>query len=594
MSSVKRAGYGLGAKLFTVFGLLILIAGGSFALLIRDIAAVQQRVMGFKVISEELNRAERMNRHVNEMTNEIRGMLLSSNQRDIAAGGYKVISASNNLTKLMDEWKSDFEKRGAATIEGHQQTIASYVPGDDVVVRLDQGLTLEKFTELGKQVADFSDKTRELSKTLITKGKDAPEIAAYVAALRSGQVRLAARSQLAINDAVTLKDSSFAAMNESLQQTRNRQIIMVSVVLGVMVLLLGLLLYMVVMRPLSRMAGSMAKLADNDTKIVVPAKVANDAIGRMWTALGRLRSAVEQNAVLIDELKLRDDREETLRRDAQVKERVAQFKDMLAAAVSRFVGMSREMADAARNLDGVAGRAKSDSASLKSSADQNADDMNSAAGAATQLAASTDEIGRQVAHSASAVHETVAEAAVTDKSVTNLSAAAQRIGEIVRMIQAIAEQTNLLALNATIEAARAGEAGRGFAVVAQEVKALATQTSRATDDIAQQIGEIQNASAESVGAITKIRSRIGELGSIADIIATAVEEQTITTKSMVGNMASAADATRDMSERAEAMRLAVETTGDHVSHLGKLTDQLDQEARRLETEVEDFARAMAA
>jgi hypothetical protein len=283
MSSTKRSSYGLGAKLFTVFALLILVAGGSFAMLIRDIASVQQRVLGYKVISEELNRAERMSRHVNEMTNEVRGMLLAENKRDISAGGYRVISASNSLAKLMSEWKDDFAKRGATMIEAHQQTIASYVPGDDVIVRVDQGLTLEKFNDLDKQVTEFAARTRELSKMLVTSGKENPEVAALLTKLRTGQVQLSARSQIAINDAVTLKDTSFSAMNASLEQTRNRQIILVSAVLGVMVLLLGSLLYLVVMRPLNRMAGSMARLAANDTNIAIPGKVAKDAIGRITT-----------------------------------------------------------------------------------------------------------------------------------------------------------------------------------------------------------------------------------------------------------------------------------------------------------------------
>ncbi len=156
------------------------------------------------------------------------------------------------------------------------------------------------------------------------------------------------------------------------------------------------------------------------------------------------------------------------------------------------------------------------------------------------------------------------------------------------------EQTNLLALNATIEAARAGEAGRGFAVVAQEVKALAGQTSRATEEIATQIAGIQSASGETVEAISRIRDRIGELGATADIISAAVEEQTITTRSMVSNMDSARIATEAMAQRADGMRIAVDRTGISAAGLGDLTAQLEEEARRLEQEVESFAVAIAA
>jgi methyl-accepting chemotaxis protein len=595
MQSNKRGSFGLGTKLFLVFTLLVAIGGSALLLLLRDMRNIQERVAGYRAISEELNRSEKLNRYVNEMTMEVRGMLLNTEQREISTGGFKVINAAKNLTGLMAEWKAAFDQNGSTmVIEGSSQKIAVFGIGDGVVAGVQQAMSREKFDELNALASSFAVETRGLSRTLVTEGKDSSKVAALVANLRSGQVRMAARSQLAINDALSLRNSSFDAMNAELRTMQMRQALGLALLVGAVVLLLGPLLYLVVLRPLRGMAASMTRLAGNDTAISIPKRFARDAIGQMWVALGQLREAVTQNAALIDELKLRDDREVTLKRDAAIKEKVAAFKDMLAMAVGRFASMARDMSDASRELDSVSALAKSDSLSLKHSADQNSEDMNSAAGAAVQLAASTDEIGRQVVHSATAVHATVEEAARTDTAVNGLQNAAQRIGEIVQIIQAIAEQTNLLALNATIEAARAGEAGRGFAVVAQEVKALASQTSKATDEIARQIADIQSVSAESVGAITRIRTRIGELGSISDIIATAVEEQTITTKSMVANMDSAARATADMSDRTETMRQAVETTGQHVGKLGNLTEQLDAQARELESEVESFANAIAA
>jgi methyl-accepting chemotaxis protein len=577
---IGKGRLGLGAKLVIVLALLVASGAAGGYLLMRDMQQVRDLVAASSQTHRRVILAESFNRQLNAVTMETRGMLLPSTPAEQEAMNARVVTASTELSKALMNWKKSFE--------GEQAVSAKELAESE------RGMNRASFEDIERQASMYAQVCQSMARRIKSDGRDAKGLDALVKQLQTIEAKLGARSKIAITDANRTLMADNERVDTAMAAIRIRQaIVLGSVGLIAICLFLPMMIFLV-MRPLRRMAASMKRLAANDTAIIIPKKNTRDAIGDMWVALGILKNAVEENGRLIEELKLRDDREEVLRRDAQVKERVAQFKDALSAAVSRFVGMARDMADASRNLSAAAESAQGDSATLKSSADSNAGDMNSAAGAATQLAASTDEIGRQVAHSASAVHETVAEAAATDKSVNSLSAAAERIGEIVRMIEAIAEQTNLLALNATIEAARAGEAGRGFAVVAQEVKALAAQTSRATGDIASQIGAIQTASTESVSAITRIQARIGELGSIADIIATAVEEQTITTKSMVGNIESTAASTRDMSLRAEAMRQSVETTGVHVSRLGMLTSQLESEAHRLENEVEDFARSMAA
>jgi methyl-accepting chemotaxis protein len=588
----KNKRFGIGAKLLLVFSFLMIIGTGSFLFLMREAYLIQDRLRGYGTISQELTNAEKLNRYVNEMTMEIRGMMLESNKQIASRAGFKIITASNNLSKLFVEWRPMVEAQENALLENASAVEKTLMGTSDITAK--PGISLDKFNDLEKLATKFSADVQQLNQLITRDGRDAPAVSDLANAIRSSQLALAARSQLAMADAAALRDSSLIALNDGIQRMRALQMAALGTLCALMVLLIGPLVYMVVLRPLNTMSKNMTLLAANNTDIKLPSDVAGDAVGRMWIGMAHLRETVEQNASLIEELKKRDDREVALKRDAAIKEKVHNFQDMLSSAVNRFKEMTLGMTRASRDLDELALGTHGDGEALRASADANAADMNSAAGAAVQLEASTDEISRQIINSASAVHETVDEATQTDSAVTSLQVTTQRIGEFVQTIQAIAEQTNLLALNATIEAARAGDAGRGFAVVAQEVKALAGQTSQATEEIARQIGAIQSVSTNTVGAITRIRDRIGELGAISDIIATAVEEQAITTKSMVSNMQSAASAASDMSSRTGAMVETIDLTNQQISKLGELTHQLEAEAVALGTEVERFAKDIAA
>jgi methyl-accepting chemotaxis protein len=178
--------------------------------------------------------------------------------------------------------------------------------------------------------------------------------------------------------------------------------------------------------------------------------------------------------------------------------------------------------------------------------------------------------------------------------VQALSSGAQKIGDVVSLIQAIANQTNLLALNATIEAARAGDAGKGFAVVASEVKSLATQTARATEDISVQVASIQQATAEAVGAIRDIAGTIGEISHISSAIAAAVEEQGSATQEIARNVQEAARGTRDVSSGIVGVKRAADDTGVAADTVLGAAQQLSLEAGQLRTAVERFITEVQA
>jgi len=220
--------------------------------------------------------------------------------------------------------------------------------------------------------------------------------------------------------------------------------------------------------------------------------------------------------------------------------------------------------------------------------------VHSVATATEQLTASVAEISRQVHQSSRIAADAVHQAQHTDARINALSTAASRIGDVVKLITAIAEQTNLLALNATIEAARAGESGRGFAIVAQEVKALAAQTAKATEEIGNQIGQIQTATQDSVGAIKEIGSTIGRISEIAMAVAAAVEQQGATTKEILRNVHQAAQGTAQVATNIGDVNRGASETGAASTQVLTSAHSLSGESNRLKVEVEKFLATVRA
>jgi methyl-accepting chemotaxis protein len=208
--------------------------------------------------------------------------------------------------------------------------------------------------------------------------------------------------------------------------------------------------------------------------------------------------------------------------------------------------------------------------------------------AAEELSVSVLEIGRQVEQSSNIADHAVVEADRTNTTVEGLSRTAQRIGEVVQLIETIAGQTNLLALNATIEAARAGDAGKGFAVVASEVKSLASQTAKATEEIRAQISEIQGATGQTVEAIRSIGTTIRQMSEIATTIASAVEEQGAATREIASNVHQAAQGTGDIASNIEGVSHAAGETGAAASQVLSSAGELARQSETLRRDVDDF------
>jgi methyl-accepting chemotaxis protein/aerotaxis receptor len=280
------------------------------------------------------------------------------------------------------------------------------------------------------------------------------------------------------------------------------------------------------------------------------------------------------------------------RADVQRKTDMTKIADSFEAAVGEIVQAvataATELETSATTLASNADHAKDFAARVADGSNEAYSNVNSVASATEEMTASVREISQRMQESARMAGDAVDQVHVATERVSALSSAASRIGDIVEIINNIAGQTNLLALNATIEAARAGEAGRGFSVVASEVKALAEQTGKATDEIGQQIGDIQSVTQESVAAIMQIRNSIEKLSEISSAIASAVEEQGATTQEVARNVQDAAQGAQQVSSNVGNLERGAAETGIASSEVLSAAQTLSRDSSRLKAEINNF------
>jgi methyl-accepting chemotaxis protein len=361
---------------------------------------------------------------------------------------------------------------------------------------------------------------------------------------------------------------------------------------GVMAVL-GLVLWAIrytVSRPLTRLAVALREMAEGRLDAVTLPEAGGGEVGGIAAAAAVFLAKLRRNHALETEAAAESEARE--RRHAAMDRNTQEFGASMSGVMASLGRSAEAMRCSADAMALSVEQTRESATSTASGAEQSARDLVSVAAATEELTASVDEIARQVADASHASLEAVGRANATDVKVRGLSVSADQIGEVVRVIASIAAQTNLLALNATIEAARAGSAGKGFAVVAAEVKQLATQTGRATEQIGTQIGAIQIATNEAVTAVREVTEAISRMNETATAIAAAVEEQSAVTREIAASVHTVTQRTEEASRAMRYVADAAETAGETSRSVLTVAADVAGVSGELHTELEHFLAAI--
>jgi methyl-accepting chemotaxis protein len=444
--------------------------------------------------------------------------------------------------------------------------------------------TDEKIVQGLKDASGLLDGYRQSLTTLVENAKSIEELTGEMAESATAimQGSSAMKADL-LADQQRLEAESDATIGET-----ERLIVMLAaggfLLGGVLAVLLG----KGISRPMITMCKAMRELAGGNFDVVLPGLGRKDELGEMAGAVEEFkvqavakaeRDAAEQDA---------QNKASSAARREELIRFADEFETAVGAIVSNVSASAVQLESAAGTLTRTAETTQSLSGKVAGSSEEASSNMQSVASATEELSASVDEIGKRVRESNRIAEAAVLQAQQTDERIGKLSRAAQQIGDVVKLITAIAEQTNLLALNATIEAARAGEAGRGFAVVASEVKSLASQTAKATDEISSHITGMQGATQESVAAIKEIGGTISQISDIASSIANAVEQQSSATQEIARSVQNVAQGTNEAAANVMEVNRGATETGSASEDVLNSARSLSSESTRLRAELDRF------
>jgi methyl-accepting chemotaxis protein len=395
-----------------------------------------------------------------------------------------------------------------------------------------------------------------------------------------------------LNDAETGMEQGTTALTADLDRSR-RLLLIVAVISSLAAVGIGMLyVQRRLVRRLIAIGSAMRHLSSGDLAVRVPALADRDEIGEMARSLEVFRAGELERRRLAE--RERADQATQRERASTIDGIIGQFRAAVTGIIRTVSDNVSRMEATARSLSTIAHEADSQAHAVSVSSEATSTRVRAVAAAADELGASIREINQRAGQAQEVVRRATEITRSADQLVGHLSDGADRIGNVVKLIRNIAEQTNLLALNATIEAARAGEAGRGFAVVAAEVKALASQTAVATEDITTQVEAIQNSTKHAVGAIRSISEVMHDIGRFTETIAGAVQQQSNSTQMIATNVQQVAAAAKDLSSNMVIVTTAIDETNRSASAVLGASDALSAQADALEHTVETFLEHVTA
>jgi methyl-accepting chemotaxis protein len=492
-----------------------------------------------------------------------------------AAVSEKNVILSGTDSKAISQNVESYGKATDATLNAIDRLAA-------VTTAPDQRQLIDTLRSAVKDRREASAKVFEL--TIAGKMEEAFAYSRNVAA-KHRQTAIAAVGQL-----ITINTDAMRAARDQSVATADatRLLLVIGAIIGLLLAftILGWIAFGQIARPLWRMTLEMTKLAGGDLEISIVGAGRTDEVGGLAKSL----AVFKDNAMTARRLEA-EQREEQIRKEARqraIEGYIATFDIQVSEALQTLTAASAEMHATAGSMTATAEETSRQATAVANASDVASANVQTVAVATEELHASISEISRQVAQASETANLAVAETDRTNKTVEGLAEAAQKIGEVISLIQNIASQTNLLALNATIEAARAGESGKGFAVVATEVKALATQTAKATEDISAQIAAIQQETGNAVTAIKTIGTTIAQMNEIATAIAAAVEQQSAATRDIAQNIQEVSKGTTEVSSNVGSVNEAANETGAAASEVLTAANDLSHQSEKLRADVSTF------